>query len=116
VPLKRKDVIDGLEILETGCLYYRPSKPEDLIDPWLRYFFRMERNQFLFAVNQIIRNEEKWPPVSMVFRYAEIWPGRIKKERGPTESKGPRKIPADIRERLETFFNSFDLPSDADDE
>lgn len=66
-------VINGLEKLETASLYRAPKNPRELVDPWFEQFQHMPENQFLSAVDEIIKLETVWPAIAVVYRYASNW-------------------------------------------
>ena len=45
------------------------------VEPWREQFENMPDDQFMFAINEIRKKETIWPPIAIIYRYAENWPG-----------------------------------------
>lgn len=99
-------IIDGLEKLETASLYRTPNDLTKFVDSWKEEFENMPEKQFMFAINEIRKKETIWPPVAIIYRYAENWPGSNKINALPwSESDGiSKKMTADNRRRIDGFL------------
>lgn len=66
-------IIKALGKLESASLYRTPKDLTPFARPWFDQFQHMPENQFLSAIDEIIKLETVWPAIAVVYRYASNW-------------------------------------------
>ena len=66
-------IIWALEKLRSSSLYRTPQDLTSLGEPWFTQFRNMPEDQFRHSIEEIVKNENSWPSISIILRYASAW-------------------------------------------
>lgn len=66
-------ITEALGKLEKALLYRTPKNLKDIAATWFEQFQHMPEDQFLSAVDEIVKLETVWPAIAIIYRYASNW-------------------------------------------